>query len=187
MIEIRWHGRGGQGAVTAAMLLARALINEGKYAQAIPSFGSERRGSPVLAFTRVDDQPIMIRTEIYEPDVVVVLDPYLPFTINVSAGLKNGGTAIVNSKRSVTEFVNYFKNAGKVAVVDATKIAVEELKVPITNTAILGAVIRATQITGIEAIEGVVRERFGGDLAERNVKAVRRAFNETNVMEVKRW
>jgi len=186
MIEIRWHGRGGQGAVTAAALLARAIINEGKYAQAIPSFGSERRGSPVLAFNRIDDEPILIRSEIYEPDIVVVLDPYLPFSINVAEGLKDGGTAVVNSKRPISEFVNYFKNAGKVAVVDATKIAVEELKVPITNTAILGAIVRATGLVKLESIEGVVKERFRGEIAEKNIRAVKRAYQETNVVEVKR-
>src|SRR5208283_1911563 len=104
MVEIRWHGRGGQGAVTSAELLARAAIAEGKYAQAFPSFGPERRGAPVLAFVRVDkSKPIRIRAEIKEPDVVVVLDPGLLTTVNVLTGLKPGGIVIINSKKSAQQ------------------------------------------------------------------------------------
>src|SRR5512142_2733974 len=103
MIEIRFHGRGGQGAVTSAELTALAAIGEGKYAQAFPSFGPERRGAPVMAFVRVSDTPIRTREKVYEPDIVVVLDPSLLQIVNVEAGLKSSGMVILNTKKSVEE------------------------------------------------------------------------------------
>lgn len=175
MIEIRWHGRGGQGAVTSVELLALAAIAEGKYAQGFPSFGPERRGAPVMAFNRVADKPIKIRSGIYEPDVVVVLDPSLIGLVNVLEGLKKNGLLIVNTSKSPDEIRKQLNYKGRLATVDATTIAREELGVPIANTTMIGAVIKATDAISIDSINEPVRERFGR-LAERNVKALKRAY-----------
>ncbi len=183
MLEIRWHGRGGQGAVTAAELLAKAAIAEGLWAQAFPAFGPERRGAPVLAFTRISDNPIKMRVQVYEPDVVVVLDPSLIGVVDVGEGLKQGGVAIVNSAKDPVEFKEVFPSASKIFSVDATKIALEELKVPIVNTAMLGAAARAIGAVPLERVEEAIRERFGTHIGERNVRAVRRAHKEVRLWE----
>jgi 2-oxoacid:acceptor oxidoreductase gamma subunit (pyruvate/2-ketoisovalerate family) len=176
MIEVRFHGRGGQGAVTAARLLADAAFQEGKYCQAFPSFGAERRGAPVLAFTRIDDRPIRIRTLVYEPNHVVVLDPTLLEVVNVAAGLKRGGIVVVNTKGVPKEL-----KAGKVATVDATGIALEFLGVPITNTAMLGALARATKIVSLNSVVKAIESYFGGKVAEKNVAAVKAAYEGTSI------
>jgi len=183
LVEIRWHGRGGQGAVTSAELLARAAINEGKYAQAFPSFGPERRGAPVLAFDRISDKdPIRVRAEITEPDVVIVLDPGLISIVNVTAGLKEGGVIIVNTKKSLEDMAAEFGNEWRIAVVDATSIAREVLGVNIVNTTMLGALLKAMGVVKIESLSEPLETRFGR-LAERNVNAMKRAFEETRVKE----
>src|SRR5512137_1341105 len=134
-VEIRWHGRGGQGAVTSAEMLAQAAISEGKYAQAFPSFGPERRGAPVQAFNRIDTrEPVRIRADIAQPDVVVVLDPSLLSIVNVTSGLKKGGTVIVNTKKTAEQIKSEFKIDFPVSTVNATKIAKEVLGVNIVNT-----------------------------------------------------
>jgi 2-oxoisovalerate ferredoxin oxidoreductase gamma subunit len=176
MIEIRFHGRGGQGAVTAARLLAEAAFNEGKYCQAFPSFGAERRGAPVLAFTRIDNKQIRIRTLVYEPNYVVVLDPTLLEVINVAAGLKKGGIIVVNAKEVPEEL-----KAAKVATVDATAIALEFLGSPITNTAMLGAFAKATKLVSLNSVVKVIEGYFGGKLAEKNVAAVKAAYEQTSI------
>jgi 2-oxoacid:acceptor oxidoreductase gamma subunit (pyruvate/2-ketoisovalerate family) len=176
MIEIRFHGRGGQGAVTAARLLAEAAFNEGKYCQAFPSFGAERRGAPVLAFTRIDNKQIRIRTLVYEPNYVVVLDPTLLEVINVAAGLKKGGIIVVNAKEVPEEL-----KAWKVATVDATAIALEFLGSPITNTAMLGAFAKATKLVSLNSVVKVIEGYFGGKLAEKNVAAVKAAYEQTSI------
>jgi 2-oxoacid:acceptor oxidoreductase gamma subunit (pyruvate/2-ketoisovalerate family) len=176
MIEVRFHGRGGQGAVTAARLLAEASFNEGKYCQAFPSFGAERRGAPVLAFTRIDNKPIRIRTLVYEPNYVVVLDPTLLEVINVLAGLKRGGLVVVNAKEVPEEL-----KAVKVATVDATAIALEFLGSPITNTAMLGAFARATKLVSLNSVVKAIEGYFGGKLAEKNVAAVKAAYEQTSI------
>ncbi len=130
MIEVRIHGRGGQGAVTSAELMALAAIDEGKYAQAFPSFGPERRGAPVVAFLRVSDDQIRVRSKVYQPDVVVVLDPTLLDIVDVSAGLKPKGTVIINSAKSAEQLQKQYGFKGRLATVDATKIAMEEMRVP---------------------------------------------------------
>lgn len=185
MIEIRFHGRGGQGAVTAANILASAAFKEGKYVQAFPFFGVERRGAPVTAFTRIDDKPIRIKTQIYEPDVVVVLDPSLLDTVDVTAGLKDGGIVIVNTEKSKEEVLEKLKKKpGKLALVDATGIALEILGLPITNTAILGAVAKATGLVKLESVQEAIKETFSGALGEKNAKAAEEAFNKTVVYEL---
>lgn len=176
MIEIRFHGRGGQGAVTAARLLAEAAFKEGKYCQAFPSFGAERRGAPVLAFTRIDNKPIRIRTLVYEPNHVVVLDSTLLDVINVAAGLKKGGIIVVNAKEVPEEL-----KTAKVATVDATAIALDFLGAPITNTAMLGAFARATKLVSLNSVVQVVEGYFGGKLAEKNVAAVKAAYEKTSI------
>jgi len=174
VIEVRFHGRGGQGAVTAARLLAEAVFLEGKYFQAFPSFGAERRGAPVLAFTRIDTKPIRIRTEVYEPNHVVVLDPTLLEAVNVAAGLKRGGIIVVNAKEVPGEL-----KAGKVATVDATAIALEFLGAPITNTAMLGAFAKATKLVSLNSVVKAIEGYFGKKLAEKNVAAVKAAYERT--------
>jgi 2-oxoacid:acceptor oxidoreductase gamma subunit (pyruvate/2-ketoisovalerate family) len=180
MLEVRWHGRGGQGAVTAAEILATAVINEGRYAQAFASFGPERRGAPVLAFTRIDDREILVRSQIYQPDIVVVLDHNLLGIGGLDEGLKANGVAVLNSASEPSHYEQVFKVAGKIATVDATNIALRELGTPITNTAILGALVKATGAVKLETLEAICKEKFKA-YAEKNVNAVRSAFRETKV------
>jgi 2-oxoacid:acceptor oxidoreductase gamma subunit (pyruvate/2-ketoisovalerate family) len=180
MLEIRWHGRAGQGAVTAAEILATAVINEGRFAQAFASFGPERRGAPVLAFTRIDDKEILIRSQIYQPDVVVVLDHNLIGMEGLDEGLRTNGAIVLNTPAEPASFELDFKMAGKIATVDATNIALKELGTPITNTAILGSLVKVTGTVKIETLEAIFRERFKA-YAEKNVNAVRSAYQQTKV------
>ena len=162
LIEIRWHGRGGQGAVTSTEILAQAAISEGKYAQAFPSFGPERRGAPVQAFNRIDSKaPVRIRADITEPDVVVVLDPSLLDKVDVTSGLKKGGPVIVNTRKTAKEIKKEFSIKYPVATVNATKIAREVLGVPIVNTTVLGAVIKLTGVVKKESAHAPLEKRFG--------------------------
>lgn len=179
LIEIRWHGRGGQGAVTSAELVAQAAINEGKYAQAFPSFSPERRGAPVLAFNRINrEEPIWNRAEIAQPDVVIVLDPTLLSIVEATSGLKERGMVIINTKKSVREIRTEFDITVRLALVDATKIAQEILGVPIVNTTMVGALIKVTDVIKLESMSEPLEKRFG-KLAERNFKAMERAYRET--------
>ncbi|MFC1979761.1 pyruvate ferredoxin oxidoreductase subunit gamma [Chloroflexota bacterium] len=183
MVEIRWHGRGGQGAVTSAELLARAAISEDKYAQAFPSFGPERRGAPVLAFVRINaKEPIRMRAEIKEPDVVVVLDPGLLSITDVTAGLKDNGVVIVNTKKSAAQLREEFGIKASLATVDATSIAKETLGVPITNTTMVGVVVKATGIVELESLVEPLEDRFDR-LAKKNIKAMKRAYEEAVIKE----
>lgn len=182
MIEVRFHGRGGQGAVTSAELTAQAAISEGKYAQAFPSFGPERRGAPLQAYLRISDEPIRLREKIYEPDVVLVLDPALVATGNVKSGLKPDGVLIANSEKDVSSVRGECGFTGRTAVVDATRIAEAELGVPITNTTMLGSLLKAAGVVELESIKGPLERRFGR-LAEKNWKALQRAYNETKIEE----
>ncbi|HSR13416.1 MAG TPA: 2-oxoacid:acceptor oxidoreductase family protein [Thermodesulfobacteriota bacterium] len=178
MIEIRFHGRGGQGAVTSVELLALAAIEEGKFAQGFPSFGPERRGAPVVAFARVNDHTIRLRSKIYEPDVVVVLDPSLLKIIDPSQGMKPGGLLILNTNKSIEDIRKQFGYKVKLAAVDADTIAREELGVPIVNTTMLGALIKGTGIVRMDSLVPPLKHRFGRG-ADRNVKALHRAFETT--------
>jgi len=178
MIEVRIHGRGGQGAVTSAEMIALAAIEEGKFAQGFPSFGPERRGAPVIAFARVDEKPIRLRSKIYQPDVAVVLDPSLLKILDPSQGLKPGGLLMINTNKSIELIQSEFGYKVRVSVVDADRIAREELGLPITNTTMLGALIRGTGMVQLDSFIPPLKARFGRG-AERNAKALRRAFNET--------
>ena len=182
MIEIRFHGRGGQGAVTSAELTALAAIEQGKYAQAFPSFGPERRGAPVMAFVRVSEEPIRTREKIYEPDIVVVLDPTLLGIVNVAAGLKEDGVVVLNTTKSAEEVRQASGISAKLALVDASRIAMETMGIPITNTTLLGAMLKATDLLPLSALEGPLEERFGR-IAVKNIQASQRAYQETVVKE----
>ena len=179
MLEFRWHGRGGQGAWTASELLARTAVYEGKYIQSFPEFGPERMGAPVTAFTRISTEPIRIHCAVYEPDVVAVLDSTLLKTVTAAAGLNENGIIIVNSAdepAKVKEVLELEK--GKVWSVPATEIALRILGMPIMNTAVLGAVARATSIVTLESMEKIVKERFRLDIAEKNFAVIKEAYKE---------
>ncbi len=181
MIEIRFHGRGGQGAVTSAELLALAAIEEGKYAQAFPSFGPERRGAPVVAFCRIDDQPIRIRANIYEPDIVVVLDASLLKIVNVASGLKPNGLVVTTSSDSPEAVKSLLKIKNRIGVVDAVKIAREVLGLPITNTTMLGSLVKTAGLVKKESFIPPFKERFGR-IAEKNIFAFERAYQNTVII-----
>lgn len=177
LIEIRWHGRGGQGAVTSAELLAQAAIAEGKYAQAFPSFGPERRGAPVQAFNRVDTkEPVRLRIDITQPDYVVVLDPGLLEKVKVTSGLKEGGWVIINTRKTADEIKREFNINYPVATVNATRIA-RDLKIPTVNTTVLGAVVRVTGVVDKNSVIEPLKNRFG-KLADVNIKAMESAFTQ---------
>jgi len=178
MMEIRFHGRGGQGAVTSAEILALSAIEEGQYAQGFPSFGPERRGAPVVSFARVDDKPIRLRSKIYQPDVAVVLDPSLLKILDPSQGLKPNGLLIINTNKPIDQIRAEFGYQMRMATVDASLIAREELGLPITNTTMLGALVRGTGIVQLDSFISPLKARFARG-AERNEKALRRAFQET--------
>ncbi|MDI7277489.1 MAG: 2-oxoacid:acceptor oxidoreductase family protein [Anaerolineae bacterium] len=179
MIEIRIHGRGGQGAVIASKVLATAVFLEGKFVQSFPSFGVERRGAPVTAFTRIDDHPIRLRCQIYEPDHLIVLDPTLVQAVDVTVGLKPGGKIVINSSRPPSAFS--LADHYLVATVDASAIAVRHrlgpVSAPIVNTAILGAFARVTGLVGIEALREAVRDVVPVK-KEANVAAMEEAYDE---------
>jgi len=183
LIEIRWHGRGGQGAVTSTELLAQAAISEGKFAQAFPSFGPERRGAPVQAFNRIDsEKPVKIRADINNPDVVVVLDPSLLDKVNVTSGLKEGGYVVINTRKTAEEIKKEFGITYPLATVNATKIAREVLGVPIVNTTVLGAVIKTTGVVKKESTHTPLEKRFGR-LGERNIQAMETAYEQVVIEE----
>lgn len=180
MIEVRLHGRGGQGAVTSAELLASAAINSGKFAQAFPNFGAERRGAPVIAFFRLDEVAIRTRNIIYHPDLVLVLDPSLLRLVDVTSGLKPDGVLVTNTRHSGEEIKEELGIKHSLATVNANKIAKEELGVMITNTTMIGALLKARNFLPLDAIIEPLTARFGR-LAERNINAMKRAFAETSI------
>jgi len=181
ILEVRWHGRGGLGAVTSAELVARAAISEGKYAQSFPSFGPERRGAPVLAFLRISDKSIKTRTVIDEPDIAIVLDPTLLHAVEVTSGLKDKGRLIINSRKSPAQLKSEFGYEWPVAAVNASKIAEETIGLPITNTAMIGALLKITEAVKLDSMVEQLQQRFG-KRAMGNVEAMKRAYKET-VME----
>jgi 2-oxoacid:acceptor oxidoreductase gamma subunit (pyruvate/2-ketoisovalerate family) len=180
MLEFRWHGRGGQGAWTASELLARTAISEGKYIQSFPEFGPERMGAPVTAFTRISTEPLRLHCAIYDPDVVIVLDNTLLKTVPVTAGInRDEDVIIINSTEEPAKMRETLKvTKGKLWTVPATELALKILGAPITNTAMLGAVAKATNIVTMEGIEKTVRERFKAELAEKNMAVVKQAYAE---------
>ena len=180
MFEIRFHGRGGQGAVTASKILALAAFNEGKYVISFPFFGTERRGAPVTAFTRIDDDPILLKTQIYQPDAVVVLDSYVMSSSDVMSGLKHDGFMIVNTSRDPESFDHGYR----VATIDATSIAIKlslgNRANPIINTAMIGALAKATRLVSLEDTIYAVKEASPAKKDE-NASAAEEAYESVQL------
>ncbi len=177
MIELRFHGRGGQGGVTSAELLALAAIAGGKFAQSFPSFGPERRGAPVKAFARISEERIRNRTAVTRPNITLVLDPSLLTIVNTSEGLREGGIQVVNSTRSEKELREEVGLKGKLVIVDANKIAAEEIGRVITNTTMLGALLKATGLVDKQLLIDQLKIRFGR-IADGNIRAFNRSYDE---------
>jgi len=199
LLEVRWHGRGGQGAVTASTILAEAASYEGLYAQAFPEFGPERRGAPVKAYTRISRTPIRSRAPITNPDIVVVLDPSLSPTYYLQ-GLKSDGFLVINSKLPARDIISKL-GVSRVVVVDATGIALRTIRAPIVNVAMLGALARVVNIVSLESIaratlkmlfnvklegplDSIARSSILGEAALGNLEALVEAYRLAEVVEV---
>lgn len=185
MIEIRWHGRGGQGAKTASLLLADAAFNTGKYIQGFPEYGPERMGAPITAYNRISDTPIRIHSNIYEPDYVVVVDDSLIGAVDVTSGLKDNGAIVINTNEdiySLRKKLNGF--SGKIYTIDASKISLECLKANFPNTATLAAVVNITKIMSKEELVDNMKDAFSHKFAKKpeviepNMEALLRGYNE---------
>ncbi len=184
MLEVRFHGRGGQGAVTAANLLAGAALRDGKKGvQAFPHFGGERRGAPVASFVRIADDEVRLRSRVYHPDIVVVMDRQTLESTDVTAGVKEGGIIIINSRKKPTDFD--FSDRFRVAVVDAAGISISRnllvSGIPALNTPMLGAVARMTEDVSLESIMEVIRQQWKGKIGEANAEAAKEAYEKTEV------
>ena len=184
LIEIRWHGRGGQGAKTASLLLADAAFNTGKYIQGFPEYGPERMGAPITAYNRISDKPITIHSNIYEPDYVVVVDDTLLETVPVTAGLKNTGAIVINSTKNSEEIKNLLKGyEGKVYKIDARKISEEALGRYFPNTPMLAAIVKVSKVMSDEELlndmKGSFKHKFAKkpEVIEGNMKALEMALN----------
>jgi len=183
--EIRWHGRGGQGAKTAAQFLAEAALDSGKFIQAFPEYGPERAGAPIRSYTRISDNRINIHSGVTSPEAVVVIDPTL-LTPQVLEGLPDKGILVVNSQESPAEIRKRLAHeGGKVATVDATKIALETVKIPMPNTPMLGALVKVMPVVSLESVEEKIRGKFlkklGQEKTEANIEAIKRAYNEVKI------
>jgi len=187
LTEIRWHGRGGQGAKTASTLLAEAAAAAGMYVQGFPEYGPERMGAPMLAFNRLSSRPITLHCQVYSPDVVVVLDPSLLDSVPVSDGLKEAGSVIVNTAGSAKEMADKLGlSPSQVYTVDATGIAVDCIGRPIPNTPMMGALVRVAGIMDfdrfLDEMNGLLRSKFGNreKLVSGNLEAISRAYEEVH-------
>ncbi len=181
MLQIRIHGRGGQGVVTAAELLAVAAFEQGHHAQAFPSFGSERTGAPVVAFCRIDEREIRVREPILAPDVLIVQDPTLLHQVDVFQGLQPDGWVLINSRRTfdelgVGEIAQRFRHE-RLATVPATEIALRHLGRPLPNAVLLGGFAALSGLVGLDAVSHALRERFPGKVGEANVAAAAEAYD----------
>ncbi len=182
-IEIRFHGRGGQGVVTAAKLLAEAAGKEGKYFQALPDYGAERMGAPIRAYARISSMPIIPHCLVTNPDVVVVMDPTLLQSVNIAEGLKENGILVINTPLSPAEVRSKLgHNRGKIATIDATDIALHTLGKNIPNVPMLGALLRARNIMNKKELVSVVREKLGATMkesvVEANIQALEQGYNK---------
>jgi 2-oxoacid:acceptor oxidoreductase gamma subunit (pyruvate/2-ketoisovalerate family) len=181
MLEIRLHGRGGQGAVTAATILADACFKEGKYVQSFPYFGVERRGAPVTAYTRIDDKPIRIKSQIYQPNYVIVLDQALFATTNVTEGLVENGLLLVNTSKSSEELRKLLGRTINLAIINATEIALKYTLgtrvAPIVNTAVVGAFAKASKIVKLESVLEAIKDTAPSK-KEENIKAAKEAYEK---------
>ena len=185
LVEIRWHGRGGQGAKTASLLLADAAFNTGKYIQGFPEYGPERMGAPITAYNRISDEPITIHSNIYEPDFVVVVDDSLLECVDVTKGLKKEGAIVINTTKSVEEVKPLLKGyEGKVCTIDARTISMETLGKYFPNTPMLAAIIKVSGIMDEEAFLNDMTDSFKHKVAKKpegiepNMEALRRALKE---------
>ena len=185
MIEIRWHGRGGQGAKTASLLLADAAFNTGKYIQGFPEYGPERMGAPITAYNRISDTPIRIHSNIYEPDYVVVVDDTLLESVDVTAGLKESGAIVINTTKDGEYLAKALKGyKGKVYTIDARKVSMETLGKYFPNTPMLAAIVKVSGIMDekdfIEDMKGSFKHKFAKkpEVIEGNMKAIEMALNE---------
>lgn len=185
MIEIRWHGRGGQGAKTASLLLADAAFNTGKYIQGFPEYGPERMGAPITAYNRISDTPIRIHSNIYEPDYVVVVDDTLLESVDVTAGLKETGAIVINTTKDGEYLAKALKGyKGKVYTIDARKVSMETLGKYFPNTPMLAAIVKVSGIMDkkdfIEDMKGSFKHKFAKkpEVIEGNMKAIEMALNE---------
>lgn len=185
LLEIRWHGRGGQGAKTAALLFGDAAIETGKYIQAFPEYGPERMGAPVFAFNRISDEPILQHCGIKSPKIVVVLDPTLMETVDVTEGLPRDGVVLVNSQKNAQDIKKELKlTSQQVYVVDASKISKEILKRDLPNTPMLGALIKVSQLLEfepmLESVRARLKKKFPNrpDVVDGNINAIKRAYEE---------
>jgi phenylglyoxylate dehydrogenase gamma subunit len=182
--EIRFHGRGGQGAVLASGILAQALVEEGRYAVAIPSFGFERRGAPVAAFLRVSDKEIRAMTNIYHPDVVICIDPTITNVVDIFAGMKEGGTAILTSNKPLSE-VKLSPKVGTVGLCDAVGLAMPIFKRPITNSIMLGAFAKTTGLVSLASLKKAIENSDFRDAGlAQNLKAVEEGYEKTVVTRI---
>ena len=188
IVEIRWHGRGGQGAKTASLLLADAAFNTGKYVQGFPEYGPERSGAPITAYNRISDERCTIHSNIYEPDYVVVVDETLLETVDVTAGLKEEGAIVINSSKSPAELRPLLKGyEGRVCTIDAGKISEEELGKNFPNTPMLAAIVRVSGVIGeeefIKDMEGSFKHKFASkpQVIEGNMRALKRSLEEVQV------
>jgi 2-oxoisovalerate ferredoxin oxidoreductase gamma subunit len=185
MIELRFHGRGGQGAVTAGELMVNAANYEGKWAQSFPFFGGERRGAPVMAYLRIDEDRIWLHQQIYEPDCCVVLDQGLVVSIPWADGLKPRGMAVLNWSGDLDE-LDLPERLSKVGIVNATEVskkAFGERAFPITNTTMLGALSKTSGLVQLESLREAIQERWTGRIADSNIFAIEEAYKSTEVYE----
>jgi pyruvate ferredoxin oxidoreductase gamma subunit len=179
MIEIRLHGRGGQGAVTAAELIAVAAHYDKKQSQAFPSFGVERRGAPIESYTRISNKKIRLREQIYCPDYIIILDPTLLDVIDVLRGAKCTTIAVINSETKIDDLIKKYPNLKKIKsahTIPATKMAIEILGVPIINTIMLGFFAGVTKLIKTKSINTAISKRFKGELAKKNITAMEKAY-----------
>lgn len=185
LIEIRWHGRGGQGTKTASLLLADAAFNTGKYIQGFPEYGPERMGAPITAYNRISDTPITVHSNIYEPDYVVVVDDTLLETVDVTAGLKNTGAIVINTTKSPDYIKSVLKGySGKIYTIDARKVSVEALGKYFPNTPMLAAIVKVTGIMNdedfLKDMKGSFKHKFAKkpEVIDGNMKALEMALKE---------
>lgn len=186
IIEIRWHGRGGQGAKTAALLLADAALSSGKYVQAFPEYGPERMGAPVTSFDRISSKPILLHSGVLNPSIVIVLDPTLMESVDVTEGMSDGGAIIINTNKCPADIRKELgcSSGIKVFTVDASKISLETIGRDIPNTPLLGALIKATGILDfkemLEDTKKKLEKKFKNkpEVIEGNIKAIERAYKE---------
>lgn len=188
MVEIRWHGRGGQGAKTASLLLADAAFNTGKYVQGFPEYGPERMGAPITAYNRISSERSTVHSNIYEPDFVVVVDETLLSAVDVTAGLKKEGAIVINSGKSPEELRPLLKGyEGRVCAIDAGKISEEELGKNFPNTPMLAAIVKVSGVVGVEEfikdMEASFRHKFASkpQVIEGNMRALKRSMKEVRV------